>query len=79
MIGKEGEMRHRRVHAAVVGAAAVLIALALAGVPGRTVLLGLAVLACPLAMLVMMRQMGHGGHPAGCDRARRGDRSGAEQ
>lgn len=72
-------MRHRRVHAAVVGAAAVLIALAVAGVPGRTILLGLAVLACPVAMLLMMSQMGHGQQAAPQDHVHGRDRTRAEQ
>lgn len=58
-------MGHIRLHAAVIAVAGVLVVLALMGVPSRSILLGLAVLACPLAMLVMMRRMDHSAHTPG--------------
>jgi hypothetical protein len=48
-----------------VAAAILVVGLAFAGVPVTTLLLGLAVLACPLSMLFMMSGM-HGGNDESC-------------
>jgi len=53
-------MKNQNAPLYAVAAALLVVGLAFAGVPVTTLVIGLAVLACPLAMLLMMSGM-HGG------------------
>jgi Protein of unknown function (DUF2933) len=59
-------MKNQNAPLYAVAAAILIVGLAFAGVPVTTLLIGLAVLACPLAMLFMMSGI-HGGGQDGSD------------
>ena len=55
-------MNHQQMLKPMLVGAGVLATLALVGVPVGAVVLPLVLLACPLMMFFMMRNMDHGGH-----------------
>ncbi len=67
-------MNHQQMLKPMLVGAGVLVVLAVVGVPVGAVVLPLVLLACPLMMFFMMRNMDHGGH----DHAVHTEPSGAE-
>ena len=63
-------MNHQQMLKPMLIGAAVLVVLAVAGLPVGALVLPLVVLACPLMMFFMMRNMDHGGHDHSAQTAR---------